>query len=267
MSVRPNVHCIFVCARILPPLFPMTSSLDCVIIEDDPIDRELLSEYVERHDHTQLLWAVESAEAAEDRIIGSSEEVDVILLDIQLPGRSGFEMVRDLEADPAVIIITSEARYAVQAFDIDAAHFLVKPVSYERFDTALSRAEDNTQLRQRPAEQDSQSTQATRDQTIFVNTGDQYKQISLTDILYLESDGNYVRIHVEANRPHLVRLTLKRAEELLPTQCFVRVHRSYLVRIDKIENFVDWSVVIDGEVIPVSKSYRDSFREALPTLE
>lgn len=245
----------------------MTPSLDCVIIEDDPIDRALLSEYIERHDHARLLWAVESAEAAEDRIADTSREMDVILLDIQLPGQSGFEMVQDLEVDPTVIIITSEARYAVRAFDIDAAHFLVKPVSYERFDTALSRAGKDTQTRTRPAGQDLQSTETTTDQTLFVNTGDQYEQLSLPDVLYLESDGNYVRIHMEGSRPHLVRLTLKRAMEILPEQRFVRVHRSYLVRIDKIENFVDWSVVINGEVIPISKSYRDSFREALPTLE
>lgn len=244
------------------------ASLDCIIVEDDPIDRDLLVEYADRHNTARLLWACETAEAAEDRLNSSLETADLVLLDVNLPGQSGLDMIQTIEDPPVVVVVSAESRHAVRAFDVDAADFLVKPVSYERFGTALSRAQQYLQARRSSAPSGGRADEpdAAPSETIFVNTGDRYERLPLSDVLYLESDGNYVRIHMDDGTRLLVRLTLKRAGEVLPAQSFVRVHRSYMVRIDQVENVVDWSVVINGEVIPISESYREAFMEALPTL-
>jgi DNA-binding LytR/AlgR family response regulator len=246
----------------------MSDALRCIIVDDEPMDRELLKTYAYRHDQLRVASVCSDAVEATN-VLDSGVQADVLLLDIEMPELSGLDLARLIDPALQVIFVTSNEEYAVEAFDVKVADYLVKPVRYARFLKAINRVIRERETNQKPARGASpvQASSVSPD-TLFVDTGGRYVRLAMPEILYVQAEGNYVQIHLEDGSSHLVRNTMKKTQEQLPSSDFVRVHRSYIVRVDQIKDIEDWSIVTgERAVIPVSESYRDPLMNALNVME
>lgn len=218
----------------------------CLVIDDDPIARAVLKAHVQRAGLT-LAASVENAAAAR-----RTASVDVAFCDIELPDASGLDLARDLAARTEVVLVTARERYAVDAFAIGAADYLLKPVSYARFAQAVERVRQLIAGRPAAPEAASAEGPALPDGPVFVRAGGDLVRVDLRDVARIEADGDYVRLHGPDVRMHT---TMKALEERLPTP-FVRVHRSHIVRLDRVEGVTDEGARVGGSAVPIGASYR-----------
>ncbi|MFH0760117.1 MAG: LytTR family DNA-binding domain-containing protein [Bacteroidota bacterium] len=224
--------------------------MNCIIIEDSEDSRILIEEFVKK---TRMLNLVGSFSSAIEAIRASNpeEKVDMVLLDIELPEMSGMEYIRALTDKPAVIILSGQAKYALEAYENDVSDYIVKPVSYTRFYKAVSRA--YTQWRR---EQNIQKIQ----NDIFIRKGSSLVRLSYEDILWIEALENYVLVYT-TQEILTVHFTLKAIIRKLPPDQFLQVHRSHIVNINRINTINRNSLLIwNGQTnreIPIGKSYRE----------
>lgn len=238
--------------------------MTCLVVDDDPVARALVAQFATRHDALTLVGtcadAVEAANVlARQRAEGAP--VDLVFLDVEMPEMTGLELAGALGADnarPQVVLITSKAEYAREAFDVEATDYLVKPPTYARFLTAVDRA----LARAQPAP--ASAAPADDPDTLFVKADGRLVRLDLREVSWIEAQKDYVLFHTDA-KDHLVHTTMKALEARLPA-AFARVHRSYLVRIDRIGDVEDSSLVIGRKVIPVGATYRAALLERLNTL-
>ena len=241
----------------------------CLVVDDDPIARELVARFVERHDALVLLDtcadAIEATNALA-RLRAGGEPAELVFLDVEMPEMTGLELAEALGATPAasrpqVVLITSKEEYAREAFDVQATDYLVKPPTYGRFVKAVERALSRVLTEEGPSEA---PAQADVSDTIFVKEDGRLVRLDLRQVAWIEAQKDYALFHTDAG-DHLVHTTMKALEARLP-EAFVRVHRSYLVRVDRIEDVEDSSVVIGRKVIPVGATYRAPLLTQLNTL-
>ena len=229
--------------------------LRCIVIDDDPMALRLMEEHIEHTDFLILLDMFSDPIQAANQL--PRKEVDLIFLDIEMPGMSGLELIETLESNPQVIIVSSKKDYVQEAFDYEVIDYLVKPVvKYQRFLKAATRARKNLQ-RLRGENKGEES--------IFIKEGTLLLNIFLNDILWLEAYGDFVKIHT-TKKMHTVLSTLKSMEDKLPPQDFIRVHRSFIVRMDKVENIDQTNLQIAKKIIPISNSYRKPLMQRIKTL-
>lgn len=220
-----------------------TQTLSCVVVEDDPVALMMVEQMIHKTPFLRLVRSFQDPIAASQFLRG--QKIDVLLLDIEMPGINGFELIRLLEQKPSIIIMTSQPNYAVEAFEHHVQDFLVKPViDYSRFLKAVFRVQQERQI---TVEQPS---------NVFVKADSLLHNVSVDSILYLEAFGDYVKIHTE-NKILMVLSTLKSFEGKVPSDCFVRVHRSFIVNVKKIDNIDPSNLQIGSRVIPVSPAYRE----------
>jgi len=223
--------------------------MNCIIIEDSEDSRILIEEFVKK---TRMLNLVGSFSSAIEAIRASNtgEKVEMVLLDIELPEMSGMEYLRILTDKPAVIVLSGQAKYALEAYENDVSDYIVKPVSYTRFYKAVSKA--YTQWRR---EQNIQKIQ----NDIFIRKGSSLVKLSYDDILWIEALENYVLVYT-TQEILTVHFTLKAIIRKLPPDQFLQVHRSHIVNINRIHTINRNSLLIwNGQAnqeIPVGKSYR-----------
>ncbi|MCS4044707.1 DNA-binding LytR/AlgR family response regulator [Salinibacter ruber] len=228
--------------------------------------------------------------------------MDLLLLDVEMPEMSGMELVKMMEDPPAVVLVTASEEYAVEAFELAAVDYLVKPVRYARFLEAINRVEGQSggaagasgpgdesidgrdglgsdegaenapadPADADPADPDPVGTSGQdgdpwADEVLFVREGDDLVRVRLADIQYVEAKGDYMLVHTAAER-HMVHATMKKIEERLPAGAFMRVHRSYLVRIDQVERIEGDRLLIGGTQIPVGPTYRETLLERIRSL-
>jgi DNA-binding LytR/AlgR family response regulator len=241
----------------------MAEPISCLVVDDDPMAREVMERYVDRHDRLTLAGTAGEAETAAEELRG--KDVDLLVLDIQMPGMSGIEFA-DLDVlhggddeDTQVIFVTANEDYALEAFSVDATDYLVKPVRFGRFDTAIQRV-----MRRRQATEEDDGPEEVTGDTVFVKVEGRYIRLHLRDIQWIEAQGDYMLLQTEGRR-YLIHSTMKTLEQKLP-DTFARVHRSYIVRIDQIKDIEDTTLVIDGKVIPIGASYREDLMSQLDTL-
>jgi DNA-binding LytR/AlgR family response regulator len=250
------------------PLAPVTSSpapLSCIVVDDDPIAQEVMERYADRHPHLAAAGSFSTAEEAAEAL--DEADIDLVVLDIEMPGMSGIELadleiLHGLDTNTQVIFVTAKEDYALQAFSVDATDYLVKPVRFSRFDTAIQRVQ-----RRRTGADDSAEPEEARSiagDTVFVKVDGRYIRLELQDILWIEAQGDYMLLKT-VNSRYMIHSTLKTLAEKLP-DAFARVHRSFIVRIDQIKDIEDTTLVIDGKVIPIGASYRDDLMRRLNTL-
>ncbi|NNE70054.1 MAG: response regulator transcription factor [Rhodothermales bacterium] len=225
--------------------------LRCLVVDDDAVIREQLSAYVEAHDRLTLAGTCSSAIEADNWL--RSSECDVLFVDVEMPMMTGLELVRHLDQRPSVVMVTGKAEYAVEAFDVEVSDYLLKPVSYARFAKAVQRV-DRVEA----------SEVASEPEHLFVKSEGRLVKLDLSKLTHVEAQRDYMMFH-ENDRKLLVHGTMKAMTEKLPAT-FARVHRSFLVRIDAIEDVEDGSLVIGREVIPIGASYRAALMERLRTL-
>ena len=204
-----------------------------------------------------LTIAGECAGASEAFNFLQNQPVDLVLLDIEMPGMSGLELIQTLGRAPMFILVSSKPEYALEGFELKVIDFLVKPVSFPRFLTAVQRAYELFELRKsQPTAEDEKSL--FQPEFLFARVNNQLVRIDYQDILYAQALGDYVLL-VTPGKKYPVHLTLKVMEERLPTAQFARVHRSYIVAVSKVNFIEENSIQINKEIIPLSESYRASF--------
>lgn len=216
-----------------------------VIIDDDEVARKILVSYIERT--SDLVLCGEFKDAAEAIDVIEDKNIDLFFLDVEMPEMSGFDFLNyGKDKLTEVILVTSKEKYAVQAFQYDIADYLVKPIDYSRFLQAVRKAKDNIEDK----EQKLFSCNA-----LFVKDESLYERVELDDIKWVEASGDYVTL-VSEEKTHLIHTTMKLIERHLPSRDFVRVHRSYIINICKLDNFDKEFCVINKKMIPIGKSYR-----------
>ena len=227
----------------------------CLIVDDDELSRSVIEDLVNETDSLELIKSCSDAIDAFNTI--KDEHIDLVFLDIEMPKMDGMEMLRNLNPLPQVILVTSHAEYAVESYEHDVTDFVHKPVSHGRFlkavDKALKRFEAN------------RANITTTDKTIFIKADSRLVQINTEEILWVEALGNYMRIFTADNK-YTILSTMKDIAAKLPTDEFVRVHRSFIVRLDKIQSIEDNYILIDKKQISIGKAYKDELSKRLNLL-
>ena len=223
--------------------------LDCAIIDDEPLAAELLASYARRIPELNLVGVYESAVTAMGEL--RIKPVDILFLDIQMPELNGLELARLLPSKTKVIFTTAFDRYAVDGYKVKAAGYLLKPISYDDFVMAVNSVADSLRTITR---------QESMMKNRFVYVKSEYKLVraDFDDILYVEGVKDYVKFYFSGNRkPMMTLMNMKTVEDSLPHYQFMRVHRSFIVNMDKI-NMIDRGRIVIGDVfIPVSESYKE----------
>lgn len=221
-------------------------NLRCLVVDDEPLARKGLKEYISDVSFLELAGECDSAVKAADVL--HNEQVDILFLDIQMPRMTGLELLRTLPQRPLVILTTAYANYAVESFELDVFDYLLKPVSFERFLKAVNKAK--TTLKKETAEY------------FFIKCDNKLEKIALAEVLFAEALQNYVAIHTPA-RKYITYLTFKGVEEYLPADRFLKVHKSFIVGLDKIESIEGNEVIIAGHHIPISRNLKDEVMEKI----
>lgn len=230
--------------------------MDCLIIDDDEIARRTVQHCVERTDFLKLEGSCASVPEALKII--REKKIDLIFLDVEMPEMSGIDFLRTFKEIPQIILITGKKEYAADAFDYDVTDFLLKPVDYARFLKAAMKAQH--------IHQDMQVNHENGEDSIFIKKeGNRLVRLPANDILWIEALADYVNIHTRDAR-HTVLATMKSIETKLPSKDFIRIHRSYIVRLDKVSEIEENSVVVAGKVLPVSRSHKDDLFKRLNLL-
>lgn len=230
----------------------MNQILKCVVIDDEPLAADLISSYVERTPGLEMVGAFSNAQDAVKTIIEG--EADVVFLDINIPQLNGLEFARIIPEYVSIVFVTAYDSYAVDSFKVNAAHYLLKPVSYDDFLQAVQRVNGLREGRRC-------ATGAGRD---YVIVKSEYKlvQIRVDDILYVEGLKDYVKIVLDGDKKSVMSLmNIKTFEMALPSDRFMRVHRSYIVNTDKIMVIERNRIVLGKASVPISESYKQVFAD------
>jgi DNA-binding LytR/AlgR family response regulator len=228
-----------------------------LIIDDNEIARLTLRELARQLKGLVIIG--EFASAMEAYQFMQENEVDLLLLDIEMPGMSGIELTQHLgEKAPIIVFTSSKSDYAAEAFELSVADYIVKPVTPARFLQSIERARELLESRQ-------QRYQVSPDEFIFIRDSNVIRKINLDDILFAEAMGDYVKIHTP-QRFYAIHATLKAVEERLPANRFIRVHRSYIVSVEKIDSIEDGSLIMKDKHVPVADAYRSSLNKRMNIL-
>lgn len=231
--------------------------LKCIIVDDEPLALDILEEYVRRMPELEL--AARCSGSVEALQAMKRQPVDVAFLDIQMPGLNGIELSKLVGDDTKVIFTTAFPQYALEGFKVDALDYLLKPISFDEFSRAVARAGEWFAMKR--AARGGQAEE--EPQSLIVKS--EYKQyiIPIDTIVYIEGIRDYIRIHTVDGGSIQTLMNLKTAEELLPSSRFARVHRSYIVNVDKVKKIERTRIVFGDVVVPISDTYKDSFLKLL----
>ena len=222
----------------------------CIAIDDEPLALELLEDNISKLPYLQLVAACDNP--LEAMKIMEQQPIDLIFLDIQMPGLTGLQFIQSMTVKPMIILITAYEKYALQGFDLNVTDYLVKPVSLDRFINACNKAKELFDLRLQPKITNEAGY-------FFVNVDYSLVKIITADIVYIEGLKDYIKIHLKSSqRPIVTRMPMKTIEDQLPATAFIRIHKSYIVSISFITAVRKSSVYIDALELPVSDNYRDS---------
>ncbi len=236
--------------------------MNCIIVDDEPLAIDLLEDFISKIPFLNLLKKCKNAFEAIEVI--NKNKVDLIFLDINMPKLSGVQLAAGLEKDPMIIFTTAHTEYAVESYNLNAVDYLLKPFTFDRFFKAVNKA--YTLFNQRTIKQSEELENTEIKDFIFVQADYSSVKILLNDILYIEGLKDYLKIHVIDKKPILTLMTLKAMEEKLPENKFIRVHRSFIVSIAKIESIQRNRIKIGEELIPVGDFYKESFNRAIDSL-
>jgi DNA-binding LytR/AlgR family response regulator len=229
----------------------------CIIIDDEPLVRELLEDNVSQVPFLQLIQSCKSALEALEML--QQQQVDLIFLDIQMPRLNGLQFLQSLDSPPLVIIVSAYEKYAVDGFNLQVADYLLKPFPFDRFLKACNRAAELFRIKNAamPAE-------TVKNNDFFVNVEYSHIRIIAAEILYIESCKDYIKIYLSsATKPVVTRMSLKTIEAKLPVGNFIRTHKSFLVAISKITTIKRDFVCIGTREIPVSETFRENINKVL----
>jgi DNA-binding LytR/AlgR family response regulator len=229
--------------------------LKSIIVDDEPVARKLLQEYIEDIPFLELAGQADNPLKAQT--ILDNESIDLIFLDINMPRLSGLEFLRTAKILPMVIMTTAYAEHALDGFTLDVLDYLVKPFSFERFLKACNKAKDYYQLKTQ-----AEKNTTTRENYFFVKCNGRIEKILYDDLLFVEASLNYVTLHTTNGRM-IVYLTIKGIMESLPAGSFIKVHKSYIVNLQKISNIEGNIIHIGKAEIPISQGSQEEVMKTI----
>jgi two-component system LytT family response regulator len=227
--------------------------MNCIIIDDEPLAREGLANYVREVDFLHLTGTCENP--LDLITLLDQQPVDLIFLDIQMPKMNGIDFLKIVQNPPMVIITTAYPSFALEGFQLNVLDYLLKPITFERFVKSANKAKDYHRLLAKSASTSPQKAQTGADY-FFIKCGNKYEKLYLADILFIEGLQNYVTIFTDKGK-YVTLLNLKNLEQNLNSPSFIRVHKSYLVAINKIDAIEGNEISIQSHRIPISRNYRD----------
>jgi DNA-binding LytR/AlgR family response regulator len=227
--------------------------MDCLIVDDEEMSRNVVKHFVEQTKSLNLVGIC--SDGFEATTILHKTDVDIIFLDIEMPGMTGYELIKSMTNPAEIILITAKKEHAVEAFEYRVTDYLLKPITYPRFLQAIGRVQENmagVQGRIKAKE-------------LYVRTDSKIVKVNFDEILYIEALADYIMI-ITSNNKYIVHSTMKGFQSRLPEDQFSRVHRSYIINRDKIETIENLFVVINKKFIPIGASYKDEFIDNLNML-
>ncbi len=231
----------------------MKDFLTCIIVDDEPLAREGMKLNVKEVPFLKLMGQFSNAVLANNFL--SNNEVDLMFLDIQMPGITGLEFLESLNKKPLVILSTAYPQYALEGFELDVVDYLVKPVRMARFVKAVNKAKElNDLIKQK----DQINKKANANDYIFVKSDRMFKKIFLKDVLFIEGMKDYVVIHCSNNKI-ITAMNLKTINDQIPTEIFFRASKSYIVNVEMINGVENDLIHLEGNKIPLGKTYKDNF--------
>ena len=223
-----------------------------IALDDEPLALDIIEAYVKKHPELNLVTRCNNAEEATE--ILKNHPIDLMFLDIQMPGINGLNFIRSLEQKPLFMFTTAYSEYAIDGFELDAIDYLLKPIAYDRFEKAVEKAKEYYSIKN-----NLDVTESDLDnEYIFVKANQQLVKLSYGEILYVEAFADYVKIFLN-DRKIVTLQTMKKMESKLPKDIFSRVHRSFIVNRKAVESFSTSICEINGVKIPVGKSYKNDF--------
>ncbi len=230
--------------------------MQCIIIDDDKVSRLVIEKYIQKTDFLKLTETFDNAVDAAN-FFNSRNKTDLIFLDIEMPGMSGVEFLEILDNLPQIIVVSAKEKYALQAIEYDVTDYLLKPVSYSRFLKAVTKSKTKHE----------EENEKISSEGIFIkSSSSSFVRMFYDDVLFIEAMENYVLIQTTTKK-HTIHFTMKALLDKLPSDKFVRVHRSFIVNKDKIEridnNMIFMQSLEKSKSIPLSKSYKDDFMKKL----
>ncbi|MDX1700567.1 MAG: LytTR family DNA-binding domain-containing protein [Melioribacteraceae bacterium] len=227
--------------------------IKCMILEDDLMARKSLERLCSKMDNLELVASCEDVGSALKTL--ENDEIDLIFLDIEVGDSTGFELLDKSPVLPEVIVTSAKEEYAFEAFQYEVSNYLKKPISFPKFKAAVERISGELQKK----------TSQSRKNHIFIRSEGRYINLKLDEIFYIENIGDYARFHTE-NKSHIVHGTMKGLAEKLPSDQFMKVHRSFIVNLEKIKDIEENSLLVGRQIIPVSRSNKTKLIERLNLL-
>lgn len=238
----------------------MSNMINCIIVDDEPVAREILENHLEKIATIHVVGSCKNAIEAFNLI--SLHKIDLIFLDINMPEISGLSFARSINKNIKIIFTTAYREYAIDGFDLRAVDYLLKPISFERIYQAINKYKnENLPI----------NLETTADLTldkndfIFVKSDRKMIKIDFTEVNYIESLADYLKIHLK-DKAILTRETITSIEAKLPKRDFLRIHRSYIISISKIESFTNEFVEINKKAVPISRSYKNDVKMRLDNI-
>ncbi|MBQ7856188.1 MAG: response regulator transcription factor [Alistipes sp.] len=237
----------------------------CLAIDDEPLALRQIRSYIERIPQLDLAATFSNAIEAREWLLDNS--ADLIFVDINMPGLSGVDFVRSLANPPMIIFTTAYSEYAVEGFKLDAIDYLLKPFGFDELQRSATKALSLHELRQLRDSATSQSSEVTEEPSadkeyISIRADHKTSLIKVANIVFLESEGEYVRLHLNDGTKLVTLFRLKNMESSLPVEMFMRVHRSYIINTTHISGYTKGRVFLDSDdYVPIGESYKEAFAE------
>jgi len=222
--------------------------INCLIVDDEPIARNGMLEYIEQVDFLIPVGVCKNAIEASSAL--QKNHVDLVFLDIQMPKITGIDFLRNLPNPPLVIFTTAFPEYAIEGYELNVLDYLLKPISFERFFKAVVKAQATLGSRPKP-----EITQAGA--YFFIKSNQKIEKVLIEDILYIEALSNYAILHTKTKK-HIVYMSFKGIESQLPQDLFLKIHKSFMVAVNAIQTIDNDEMILADHVLPISKSYRSA---------
>jgi DNA-binding LytR/AlgR family response regulator len=236
----------------------MSNKTRCLVIDDEPLALKLIKSHLSKLSSFEVAGECRNALQAVEVL--KREKIDLMFLDINMPEITGLDFLKTIPNPPYVIITTAFREYAIEGYDLDIVDFLLKPISFERFLKAINRYINRTKSSRN--DNGNQSNSNHEKKHIHIQDGKTIIKLLLDDILYLEGYGEYVKV-ITQNKSHLVRNSLTEFENKLSDSNFLRIHKSYIVNLQKISGFSSLHVILKNVQLPIGRIYRDNVMSIL----
>jgi len=232
--------------------------INCIIVDDEPVAREILENHLSRIGQVHVVASCKNAVEAFQAI--NNHPVDLVFLDIQMPEISGLSFARSVNRNLKIIFTTAYRDYAVEGFDLRAVDYLLKPISFERLMQGIDKYLEENSL---PARDTVHEMHDQSDDSMFVRSDRKMVRVSFSDVLFIESLGDYIKIHLSDGKTLVTRDSISNIETVLPQKEFIRVHRSYIVGRMHIDSYTSDTIGIGRHEVPISRSYREEVMKKL----